>query len=458
MIKKFKKFIIFFLLLILIPGVSSANTGNTGNIEDGGFVAGEVIALAESPEHAQQIALFYGLELKSYAYGVAVMYAPEPELAVNQSRNTRSAEAPVLSLNRIYTSFYTSLNALQWHHAEMESESAWEYSKGAGVLVAVIDSGIDVSHPAFAGRLSPDSYNSFTENTGLSHVSDDDPGGHGTHVAGIIAAAPTEFSAVSGVAPEAQLLIIKANNPASPKDYTAASVFRAINYAAEMGADVINMSFGRDFTGGVDPAEQTVITNALNSGAVMFGAAGNSRQSNAAYPAAYDEVIAVSATKQGYLFDSAYSHYGPQIDLAAPGTLIYSTARNGGYTTLSGTSMASPNAAGAAALVKSRSPGYTPQQIREILTGTAYDAGEPGWDVNYGYGIVNALGAVRGYTLIYGDLNGNGQVGTADVIILARHIAEFELLTGIFLEAADINRDGKVNIADLIMLARYVME
>jgi len=384
------------------------------------YVPYEVLAPAESLEHAQKIADTYGLELKSYSNGIAVFIASNPEKAVEASEKMEEDGIPPLSLNMIYDTtavaeknyfdprsdvsfdrsainslgIQTALDIDQWHHDEMDNMRAWEFTTGENVVVAVIDTGIDVDHPAFAGRISKDSYNSYTDEVGLEYVRDDY--GHGTHVSGIIAASfnDGEFSNY-GVAPDAEIMAIKANFTGEGW-FDTASLLRGINYAADNGADIINMSLGRSYFWGEDELERLVLANAVKKGVTIVCAAGNSCDDHAGYPAAYPETIAVSATRKGYAFDSGYSNSGPEIDVAAPGTNIYSAANGGGFIELTGTSMASPNVAGVAALIKSLNPEYTPDQVRRILHETAQDAGPFGVDDYYGYGIVSAYAVVLG--------------------------------------------------------------
>jgi len=381
---------------------------------DGDFVPGEVLAPADSLEEAQWIAASYGLRLKSYAYGVAVLSTLDPELSVARSFSTfnDTAGLPELSINWIYTTCdvqtpqavineigqfswdrnTTSDILTQYHHDEMDTRKAHDITTGKGVVVAVIDTGIDTTHPKFSGRISNKSYDSVTESIGVNYVMDGN--GHGTHVSGIIAASYEQASSVFGVAPDVTILAIKANT-GSTANFDSAFVIRGIKYATANGAHVINMSLGRPFSGGPSALELTEIKNAVEKGVTVIAAAGNSSEGNAAYPAAYPEVIAVSAVKQNNEFDNEYSksNYGPQINISAPGANIYSTVP-GGYGYKSGTSMASPNVAGVAALIKACYSSYTPQQIRNVLCETAREAGVLGWDPYYGYGVVNAYAAV----------------------------------------------------------------
>jgi len=360
------------------------------------FRPGEVLSTANSLEHAQRIAQAHNIRLFSFSHGIAVFGAQNPMAAVAQSLVVRLADdIPELSLNAIYRPQNTGMDTAsvrqQWHHSTINSERAWSMSTGEGVLVAVIDTGIDITHPALRDRISPRSFNSHSLRTGIQYVQDDD--GHGTHVSGIIAAS-SRAGTVAGVAPGVELLVIKANRPGTGY-FELAAYLRGVNYAVENGARVINLSLGRHHRSGSDPNEQRVLRNAVNAGVVIIAAAGNDGYRRAGFPAAYPEVIAVSALQEPDVFDSRFSNAnsGLEIDLAAPGGLIYSTLPVGRTGNKSGTSMAAPAVAGVAALVLSRNPNLAPQQVRQILTSTARRTTV--WDRNlYGYGIVNAYAAL----------------------------------------------------------------
>ncbi len=397
------------------------------------FVSEEVVALVNSKEKAQEVADSHGIKLKSYAYGVAVFTTSDPEKLVEFSKKTQKDGAPQLSLNWLYKTYQfddvpkddihqantprlsnlkfkaqsqpESQSGLGWYHKEIYTEKAWEYTRGEGVTIAIIDTGIAINHPTFTGRISALSYNSHTDQVGVEYVADDF--GHGTHVSGIAASASTDVDGVivSGVAPSAEILMVKANIPEAPGFFEGSSIIRGINYAVEKGVDVINMSLGRVYFDGPDPLEQTAVANAVNAGVTIVAAVGNERLGHAGYPAAYEEVIAVSATSPGNQFDLGYSNYGPEIDVAAPGTNIYSASAIGtfldnefgdgkGYMTISGTSMASPNVAGVATLIKAQNPEYTPAQVRSALLESAQDAGDLGRDDYYGHGVVSAYASL----------------------------------------------------------------
>ncbi|MDR0248979.1 MAG: S8 family serine peptidase [Oscillospiraceae bacterium] len=403
------------LLLVLSPALTLTPPAAASG---GAYADGQVLAGADSREHALSIAAAYGLELDSYAKGIAVLLAPDPEGAVRRSLRLNTAagrgryDAPKLALNRMYKISgypdYAYTQAIvegaspavrvaaaserQWHHAELDSERAWELTRGEGALVAVIDTGVDIRHTAFAGRVSELSYNSQSDELGVDYVDDDLY--HGTAVAGIIAARDDDYG-VYGVSPQAELLVIKANEPGTGW-FDMASLLRAVNYAAECGADIINLSLGRPYEAGGEDLEHEVIARAVAAGVTIVCAAGNDSETPVGYPAAYPEVIAVTATMQGGVFDGYYSNYGSDVDVAAPGTDIYTAAIGGGFLYAGGTSMAAPCVSGVAALVCSLSPGLTPEEIRAVLRGTAREAGALGRDDYYGSGIVSAYAAVLG--------------------------------------------------------------
>jgi len=435
------------------PPRTPGTPASAGPDETPDFVPGEVISLADSLEHAESIAEAYDLELLSYSYGVAVFHTSDPEQEVLRSEDMSIAGVPSLSLNLIYELFEIyfeeelpddedlqydeedgsdeefeeddikldepdetveledpdedeisgdevdpeMLSAYQWFRAEMDLDRAHTLgATGAGVIVAVIDTGIDTSHSAFTGRISPLSYNAHTQAVGLANVRDDNPSSHGTHVSGIVGGAKHATLDVIGAAPAVTIMAIKANDPSSTTAFQMSSVIRGINYAVNNGAHVINLSLGRSFSSGPYEPERTAIVNAVNRGVLVVAAAGNDRNNNASYPAAYPEVLAVSATQSSYRFASSFSNYGPQVNISAPGDYIYSTLNGNRYGYMSGTSMAAPNVSGVAALIKGRNPSYTMQQVRDLLLVTAREAGDVGRDDYFGSGIVNAYAATLG--------------------------------------------------------------
>ncbi len=271
----------------------------------------------------------------------------------------------------------------QWGPSKIEASTAWDIQKGSNaVLVAVVDTGIYHSHPDLLARYVP---------LGYDWVNNDadpiDDNGHGTHCAGIIAAAINNSVGIAGLA-QVQVMAEKAlaHNGMGYSDDLA----KAIVHATDQGAKIISCSWGSDRE---SQLIHKAIKYAANKGALVIAAAGNSGTSNRNYPAAYQEVIAVTATDENDR-PAAFTSYGDWVDIAAPGTSIYSTFLWNIYYSMSGTSMACPHVAGVAALVWSQYPEMNDEQVRTQLLNTANDLGPPGFDVFYGNGRVNARKAV----------------------------------------------------------------
>jgi type VII secretion-associated serine protease mycosin len=273
----------------------------------------------------------------------------------------------------------------QWDFTKLNVAAAWQLSTGAGVTVAVIDSGVEASHPDLAGQVLP-GLDLVTDTSGTST----DPNGHGTHVAGTIAARTGNGTGVSAVAPHVQILPIRTLDASGSG--VMSDVATGIVYAADQGAQVINMSLGAT-------VQVTSVSNAISyarsKGVVVVAAAGNSRTTNSPtlWPAADNGVVAVASTDEndGY---SSFSNRGSYVDVAAPGGSILSTVPSAGYAYYSGTSMAAPHVAAAAALVKAYRPLLTPDQVELALTSTATDLGTAGRDLDYGHGRINPADAL----------------------------------------------------------------
>ncbi len=263
--------------------------------------------------------------------------------------------------------------------------------RGAGVKVAIIDTGIDYSHPDLMENYRG-GYNFITE---TAPPLDDSSNSHGTHVAGIIAA-KDNGTGVVGVAPDAELYALKVLDHLGFGSLSG--VIAAIEWAIANKMDVINLSLGGlpvDF-----PPLKDVCDRAVAAGIVMVAAAGNSGIEQVDYPAAYESVIAVSSVDRNDQ-RAASSSYGSAVELAAPGVDILSTVRGGGYATLSGTSQAVPHVVGAAALVISQGiqdangNGTRVDEVRSRLDTTATDLGAIGRDPFFGYGLVDVAKATE---------------------------------------------------------------
>ncbi|WP_076260311.1 S8 family serine peptidase [Intrasporangium flavum] len=270
---------------------------------------------------------------------------------------------------------------------------AWDRSKGSlGTVVAVLDSGVNGRHPDLTGRTVA-GWNAVS-NVGIAAGAASDDYGHGSMVAGIIAAETNNGEGIAGVAWNARVMPVKVLN--SRGQGTDSDVIEGINWAVGHGARIINLSLG----GSTDnPALHTAIRSAVAKGAVVVVAAGNTGDDAPQYPAAYSEVIAVGATDNtGALTD--FSTHGSWVDLAAPGWAITSTGRPDSQGNLyyvgDGTSFSAPIVSGVVALMRAKTPSMTPAQVLARLRATARDAGPRGIDPYYGAGLLDATNALGG--------------------------------------------------------------
>ena len=263
------------------------------------------------------------------------------------------------------------------------------------VKVAVLDTGVSFQHEFLAGRL--DKANAFSFIDGCqADVSQDSPydclspaAGHGTHVAGIIAKCTEQ------TAGQVQIMPVRVLDNAGSGSIS--TVIGGIWYAVDHGAKVINMSFGGETDG--DAAIKDAVLYAVSKGVTVVAAAGNDGSSTMKYePSSIPECVVVGAVDRSN--DRAvFSNYGQTLDLVAPGVSIVSSSyyymqRDGKlyrvvYASMDGTSMAAPHAAGAAALIRLKFPGADVQQVEQLLQQSTRDLGTPGWDSNYGYGLLD---------------------------------------------------------------------
>ena len=253
--------------------------------------------------------------------------------------------------------------------------------------VCIMDTGYTLNHADLpsSGVTGDDGYGS--NNTGNWY---NDGNGHGTHVAGTIAAIGSNNQGVVGVNPSGRLglHIVKVFNDSGSWAY-GSDLIEAVNQCKNAGATVISMSLGG---GASSTAERAAFDSAYASGILNVAAAGNDGNSNMSYPASYGSVMSVAAVDSSGNVAN-FSQYNSQVEIAAPGVGINSTYNDGSYKSLSGTSMATPHVSGVAALVWGNNPNCTVQQIRDGLNASAQDKGSSGRDSYYGYGIVKAKDA-----------------------------------------------------------------
>jgi serine protease len=267
--------------------------------------------------------------------------------------------------------------------------AAWDSAAGLPAkTVAVIDTGVDADHPDLSGRVLP----------GRDFANDDmnaaDDNGHGTMVAGFAAATGNNGRGVAGAAWNARILPVKVLDAAGSG--SDADIAAGITWAADQGADVINLSLG-----GPSESEtlEAAVEYASGKGALVVAAAGNDGFTTPSYPAAIPDVVAVGATDwSGNVV--WWSNYGPWIDIVAPGYDVSSTALAAGpvdaYEDGYGTSFSSPLVAGVAALVRAKHPTWSPGLVAAELERTARDAGPRGIDDSYGHGLLDAYAALGG--------------------------------------------------------------
>ncbi|MDP9151926.1 MAG: S8 family peptidase [Myxococcota bacterium] len=356
-----------------------------------------------TPEDIVDLANRYGLDLRpNSAWSVThdklevATTSPSREAALLEdlSRDPRVEHAEPMALYR--ASFVPNdplYTTKQWHLQRIGAESAWTYTCGRGVTIAVIDTGIACFDK---GPFSRGSDLAGTRCEGGWNFVDDsaeayDDQGHGTHVAGTIAQTTNNGVGTAGVAYCATLMPIKVLNRQGFGSVT--NVAEGVRYAADAGAQIINMSLGGPIRSRI---LQDAVEYALGKGALVVAAAGNSGRS-VGWPAAYPGVIAVSATDSDDRI-AWFSSRGPEVTLAAPGVAVtQQTVCNGGrdrcevFGTFNGTSMASPHVAGVAALIEAL--GVTaPDAVREVLVSSARPKEEKSL---YGAGIVDAGAATR---------------------------------------------------------------
>ncbi len=330
--------------------------------------------------------------------------------------------------------YYSSYNA--WGHGyydlwglrKVQIGPAWDISQGQGVVVAVIDTGVDYNHHDIApnmwlnGQEIPDNGldddgNGFVDDVrgwdfGASDSDPRDTEGHGTHVAGTIGAVGNNGIGVVGMAPQARIMAVKMFPDASPSGSVEAGA-RGVVYAVDNGAKVINLSWGGL---GTSQTLADALSYAHSLGCVSVAAAGNDNADAMLFtPASLRQVITVAASAQNDA-KCAFSNHGRKIDVAAPGgeepffnqnnnilSLLSSThvsaynyyAVGSSYLRLTGTSMAAPHVSGLAALILAHHPTFTNEEVRQVLRASADDAGSAGWDPYSGNGRVNAYNALQ---------------------------------------------------------------
>ncbi len=267
----------------------------------------------------------------------------------------------------------------EWHLARINAGTAWDVSQGAGMTIAILDSGVLPSHPDLT---QVPGWNFVDNNNNTADVN-----GHGTAVAGAAAAITNNGAGVAGIAGGARVMPIRVSDSSGYAYYS--TIASGATFAADNGARVANASFSGVYA---SSAIQSAGNYLKSKGGLLVVAAGNSGTNDGA--PATSAMIPVSATDGSDLLAS-WSSYGSYVAVAAPGVGIWTTASDGSYRSASGTSFASPITAGVVALMMAAKPTLSSGQVESLLYSTALDLGTAGRDIYFGYGRVDAAAAVK---------------------------------------------------------------
>lgn len=413
---RFQAAVLLLLLISLAVGdpATAAPAPEAHRTPSGDFKPGELLLRFEADVPASvaaDVPARYGTQRVRTLYhsDVEVWRVPQgQELALAEQLSADPSIA-YAEPNYVYRAFVEPNDPdwiKQWALQKVGAPAAWDLSTGsADVIVAIIDTGVDDTHPDLVGKLV-DGYD-FVDYDTDPH----DLNGHGTHCAGIAAAAANNGTGIAGLDWQARIMPIRALNERG-NGYVS-DITDGIIWAYEHGAIVLSLSLG-----GLNAsnAMQDAINDAHAAGSLVVAAMGNDRQDDnpTNYPAACNNVVAVAATDPNDQY-APYSQFGSHCDIAAPGGVMsYYHDPNGIYSTmptypvylttqysydthydyLKGTSQATPHVAGLASLIWAINPGLAPDQVQDIIESTAVDLGGAGWDPDYGHGRIDALAAL----------------------------------------------------------------
>lgn len=342
-------------------------------------------SLPEAAEIHRQL----GGQVKETIPGIGVQVVTVPRGQAKEKAKAYSANAKVAYAEPDFVAHALGSPddpyfGLQWGLAKIGAPQAWDMTAGSHrINIAILDTGVDLDHPDLAGKIVS---NVRFSNSG----STDDVYGHGTHVAGIAAAMTNNGIGVAGLGYSSTIMNVKVLDDNGMGAYSW--IVAGIIWAADNGAEIINLSLGAPYD---SSAMEDAVNYAWSKGVVVVAAAGNNGDTTPMYPAYYTNCIAVAATDVNDTL-AYFSSYGEWVDVSAPGVSIYSTAKNNGYGYMSGTSMASPDVAGLAALVftvvgDSNGNGFLNDEVRSRIQATCDNIGIGG----VGSGRINAYRAVE---------------------------------------------------------------
>lgn len=317
-----------------------------------------------------------------------VVSVPAANASLLHGELSRHAEVEYVEPDHLAMALATTNDPLftqgsQWHLAKIQAPTAWDAQTGSPTLrVAVVDSGVTASHPDLVGKVLP-GYDFFANDADAT-----DENGHGTAVAGVISPTANNALGVVGVTWNCPILPVRVLGADGSGNYSA--IANGIIYAADQGARVINLSLGGTAS---STTLQSAINYAWSKNCIVIAAAGNNGNNVPVYPAACTNVVAVSATDTNDVRTS-WSNFGTYVDVAAPGANIMTLFGANQYAGWNGTSFSSPVTAGVAALMASANPALSNSQVVSLLTANCDDVGVAGYDVDTGFGRVNAQRAV----------------------------------------------------------------
>lgn len=380
------------------------------------YVANQVYFLADSQEYAETVAAAFNAKLVRFVFGVGVLELSDLSVAeaVALAADPNNALPPV-NANLLRTVdpdvvdtaekldnaafallvpqlgdweywvrsmsnpdpllMFTSDRMYQWHHDVINTYKAWSYTTGnPSIKVAVIDTGVSSHTGEFDGRLTQ-----IDVGFGLEPIMNED-NAHGTFVASCVAAAKGNGIGGAGVAPDVSIIGYRIANEYGGLD--GAAILSSVLSSIEEGVDIINMSFGGPV---YDPIEEYVYQMAYDAGITLVASAGNEDSNNLSYPSCYSSTISVAATNRAS-DKSAFSTYGVNVDVAAPGTNIAGVIQDGSNYMMSGTSFSSPITAGVAALYMSKFGHVAPETMRSVLRAAV----NPIEDKSIGTGVIDA--------------------------------------------------------------------